>query len=158
MNPVDVLAAMSGTPKLHGAACRGRPEVFDLNEHSDPELIERAKLVCGSCPALPACREWVDGLPAHLRPSGVVAGRLLSASTRSTTARPPVDAGVWLAGFLADRGPTRPADVIAAARAVGIGEHRLRAAARALPVRLTGPKHGRSSTWAPPGDEREAAG
>ena len=60
-------------PDLHGAACAGRPELFDV-DRDDPR-VEEAKALCSGCPVLRDCRRWLAGLPWYRRPCGVVAGR-----------------------------------------------------------------------------------
>ena len=65
-------------PNLHGAACRGHPELFDADRH-DHQAITAAKAVCASCPVLGPCRAWLADQPVTLRPCGVVAGRYLGA-------------------------------------------------------------------------------
>lgn len=46
---LDTLA--HGIPDLHGAACRGHPELFDADRHGH-QAITAAKAVCASCPVL----------------------------------------------------------------------------------------------------------
>src|SRR6185312_2391511 len=70
----ELLDALTHAPNLRGAACAGRPELFDVRDGDD-----RAQAVCAACPALAACRSWVDSLPKPLRPSGVIAGRYVPA-------------------------------------------------------------------------------
>nr|WP_220096340.1 WhiB family transcriptional regulator [Mycolicibacterium fortuitum] len=36
-----------------------------------------AKALCATCPALSACRSWLESLPAQERPTGVVAGLVI---------------------------------------------------------------------------------
>ena len=65
------------TRPRRAGACVGRWELFDEipgGELADPNAAATA--LCGRCPVLDACRAWVTSLPAHLRPSGVVAGQL----------------------------------------------------------------------------------
>ena len=65
-------------PDLHGAACRGHAELFDIADRHDTQGIARAQAVCIACPALRACRRWLAGLPRLARPCGVVAGRYVA--------------------------------------------------------------------------------
>jgi hypothetical protein len=70
---VDLLTmVLQRVPKLPGALCRNRSELFDGEE---PEDIAEAVALCARCPALDACRAWVDRLEYRARPSGVIAGR-----------------------------------------------------------------------------------
>jgi hypothetical protein len=74
----EVLAgALAGIPLLERARCKGQPARFDLDVRSDREAIDWAVLTCGACPALTPCRRWVDSSPPRLRPSGVVARKLI---------------------------------------------------------------------------------
>ncbi|KAA1243111.1 hypothetical protein F0Q45_25845 [Mycobacterium simiae] len=66
-------------PRLPGAACVGRWDLFDPRPDNDPDRdhTEAAALqLCRTCPALAGCRRWVDSLSPKHRPAGVVAGRL----------------------------------------------------------------------------------
>jgi WhiB family transcriptional regulator, redox-sensing transcriptional regulator len=79
-----LLRAMVGyvanVPPLPQAACKNQPWMADLESGSPPELIERAKETCRRCPALDACRRWIDSTPKRLRPAGVAAGELMTAA------------------------------------------------------------------------------
>lgn len=66
-----------GIPDLHGAACAGRPELFDVADRHDP-TAQAAKAICATCPVLGACRQWLNSLPRWGRPCGIVAGRYVS--------------------------------------------------------------------------------
>jgi hypothetical protein len=77
MSVAELLDTLAHTPDLHGAACRGHPELFDV-ERNDHEAIEAAQAICASCPVLGACRAWLRSQPAELRPCGVVAGRYVA--------------------------------------------------------------------------------
>jgi WhiB family redox-sensing transcriptional regulator len=91
---VDLLAAiLRDTPRLQGARCRTHPEVFDATHpigrgacstrhHVDARAA--AVAVCQRCPALPACRAWLESLPASQRPSGIVAGQLTTTKGTET--------------------------------------------------------------------------
>lgn len=74
MNLDELLGALAGIPKLDGARCVGKSEVFDLVD--DPETTEYALQQCSNCPALAACELWFDSLPESHRPEGVVADRI----------------------------------------------------------------------------------
>lgn len=80
---VELAAAMlQGTPRLTGAACAGRWELFDprgvdVVQETVPEADARhaeALAICAACPALGACRAWVAESRPSQRPAGVVAG------------------------------------------------------------------------------------
>ncbi len=78
---------MFTTPALPGALCRGKHALFDPAEPSDDhrvldQLHREAVALCDTCPALARCRSWIESLPAHKRPTGVVAGRLITEETR----------------------------------------------------------------------------
>jgi WhiB family transcriptional regulator, redox-sensing transcriptional regulator len=64
-------AILRGTPKLPGALCRRRTELFD--GHNDEDTRAAAEL-CGRCPARKPCREWADTL-RHNQIDGVIAGQ-----------------------------------------------------------------------------------
>lgn len=68
---VDLCAAiLRGTPKLPGALCRRRAELFDGDD--DQDAREAAEL-CGRCPARMPCGAWADTL-RHNEAHGVLAG------------------------------------------------------------------------------------
>jgi hypothetical protein len=132
-----------GIPDLHGAACRGHPEVFDVADRRDRQAIAQAKTVCASCPVLDTCRAWLVSLPKPVRPCGVVAARYLPPPTLRPTYEPRlrepscVDlAIVWLRGYLAERGSVVSTEVIVAATAAGFSRSTLRKARIELNVRL----------------------
>jgi len=69
---VDLIAAaLRGTPKLPGALCRQRSELFDGDR--DQDAREAAEL-CGDCPAREPCGSWADSL-RHNQMHGVIAGQ-----------------------------------------------------------------------------------
>jgi hypothetical protein len=70
-----------GIPNLHGVACRGHPELSDVADRHDQQVIAQAKAVCVSCPVLRDCRRWLASLPRAARPCGVVAGRYVAPPT-----------------------------------------------------------------------------
>ena len=75
-----LLDDLGTVPRLPGAACPGRWELFDATRGvrgpGGPARREALQL-CASCPALQGCGDWLEGLPVRLRPVGVVAGRSL---------------------------------------------------------------------------------
>lgn len=79
-NDIDgLLGALTGAPRLPGARCAGRHELFDpIETGEDPddaqERIDAAKYVCRSCPALTDCHAWVLSLPRSRRPPGTTGG------------------------------------------------------------------------------------
>jgi hypothetical protein len=132
-----------GIPDLHGAACRGHPQLFDVADRHDTQAIAQAKTVCASCPVLRDCRAWLAGLPRYQRPCGVVGGRFLppprlrpayEPRPRAPSSRD--RATVWLRGYLAQRGPVISTQVIGDAAAAGFSRTALRKARIKLNVRL----------------------
>lgn len=116
----------------------------DLTPDSEPADVDRAKGVCGTCPALADCRRWIDGLPPHQRPAGVVAGDLLGPPPAAPKPRRDPDAeDTWLRAYLGrHRGRAVAEQVIVAGRAADIPEARLRAARRRIGAKVntsTGP-------------------
>ena len=134
---LGLMSAAGGTPRLEGAVCRGRAEVFDLSLKADPELVEYATHLCRSCPALKPCEAWIAATAAHGRPAGVVAGQLLGPPPAPPRAGADDDQQ-WLADYLRRHGPTPAADVMIAGRNAGISPARLRAARRAVAAPPTG--------------------
>ena len=84
MNPTTLFAALGGIPRLPGAACRGRWELFDSPDATD---IAAAIQTCSSCPARYRCAEWVASLSPKQRPAGVVAGQIHIPITPEQTRR-----------------------------------------------------------------------
>ena len=86
--PKPVLALVSALgpiPRLDGAACAGRPRLFDERdtsaeppepEHAARERHREALAICQRCPALEQCRAWVASLRARDVPPGVTAGTI----------------------------------------------------------------------------------
>lgn len=69
-------AILADTPKLTGALCVGRAEMFDErgDDESADEAAERrgrAAALCTRCPARVECSDWVARQPS-LRESGAV--------------------------------------------------------------------------------------
>jgi WhiB family redox-sensing transcriptional regulator len=76
-----LLMTIAGAPALPGARCRGRHHLFDEQNGSESSETAAARHrqalgLCQHCPALTACRAWLDTLPARKRPQGVVAGTI----------------------------------------------------------------------------------
>jgi hypothetical protein len=73
MDPTGTVALLSkllrGVPKLPGALCRGRGELFVSD---DPDDTAAAVDVCHQCPELAACQTWAA---KQRKLFGVVAGR-----------------------------------------------------------------------------------
>ena len=68
---VELLAAvLRDTPRLPGALCRQRTELFDGD---DAEDAHEAAELCGHCPAREPCAAWAHTL-AHNEAHGVLAG------------------------------------------------------------------------------------
>jgi hypothetical protein len=80
-----LFGAMAAAPPMPEAACRGQWELFDITTPDNPGRMPAAVAqarrialeVCAGCPELSPCGWWLDGLPANLRPLGVVAGRII---------------------------------------------------------------------------------
>lgn len=75
----DLLDALAGVPRLADAACSGRGGMFDERRQDETRegwhsRTERAVSICGRCPALAGCRDWLQSLTPARRPHGVVAG------------------------------------------------------------------------------------
>ncbi|BBY48379.1 hypothetical protein MARA_18470 [Mycolicibacterium arabiense] len=82
-------ALLETIPDLDGAACRGRSDLFDrtdAGQHAAGRLSKtevhdarrEALRLCRRCPTLGPCRIWLDALPVAHRPTGVVAGLVLT--------------------------------------------------------------------------------
>lgn len=76
-----LLGALMGAPRLPGARCIGRHQLFDPpGDHEPPEQVAQrhtaAKRLCQSCDALASCEQWLDSLPRTRRPPGVIAGQI----------------------------------------------------------------------------------
>ena len=143
----DLLAGMLGAigaaPDLPGALCKGSTD-WDADhdgrrESADArgERLARAAETCRRCPALEACGSWLDGLPRHRRPTGVVAGVVIGTPRCPPTREPkreprprpePAPRGPtrteqcreWIAEYLYPRGRTPVGEVLAAAAAAGL--------------------------------------
>ena len=99
---VELLAEiLRGTADLRGAACQGKPHLFDV-ERQTPETFEAATSLCRRCPVRAKCWQWsieagakVDGItassrqrPAQHRPTGHVGDHARRVPTRSKHALP----------------------------------------------------------------------
>ena len=62
MSVAELLDQLAHAPTLRGAACRGRPELFDA-DRNDRDAIAAATAVCASCPVLRDCRAGTSPLP-----------------------------------------------------------------------------------------------
>lgn len=94
-------ALLAGIPALPGARCKGRSALYErtVAEHQmtgrltktevDEARREALRLCNNGCPALEPCRAWLDGLPAARRPTGVVAGVVITAGGKPLTTRTP---------------------------------------------------------------------
>jgi hypothetical protein len=156
-----IAALLSGIPALPDASCRGIPKTFDLGAADDPARVEQAKAICRSCPALERCRDWIDRTPPSLRPSGVVAGRLVAPPRVRKVQQPPQSrprkpprptmadrATEWLWRYLADAGGSAEADAVKqAAAGDGYRPGTLYVAVQRLGVVSTRSGH-RTKTWA----------
>lgn len=83
MNLAALLEAIGLAPDLPGALCRGMFAAFDPPEVGEPahDVHHRHQValrMCRTCPALASCRHWFDRLPKHQRPSGVIAGLVIT--------------------------------------------------------------------------------
>jgi hypothetical protein len=77
-----LLEALAGsTPRLPGAACRGRYELFDTAAGQFGYRMFQARAealaVCAGCPVLRECRQWLDSQPPG-RVRGVCAGTVIN--------------------------------------------------------------------------------
>jgi WhiB family transcriptional regulator, redox-sensing transcriptional regulator len=87
----DLFGALAAAPRLPGAACVGRHELFDSKHESDPNRAEAEaaamKICLTECGAYSQCRDWIQSLPASRRPSGVVAGVVRRPRTKTPASR-----------------------------------------------------------------------
>jgi hypothetical protein len=60
----------------------------DIDDPDRADVEDGALAICDACPALTACQAWFDGLPARLRPTGVVAGQVRRPSAPRLRGRP----------------------------------------------------------------------
>ncbi|CAM4228507.1 hypothetical protein MB901379_03588 [Mycobacterium basiliense] len=67
-----VAAILQGTPRLPGALCRQRAELFDGD---DAEATCRAQQLCRRCPEREPCGAWAATL-RHNQANGVLAGQI----------------------------------------------------------------------------------
>jgi hypothetical protein len=91
MNWESISALLAGVPDLPGARCRGRADLFEATVGVRPvdgrptrAELENARTaalcLCATCPALDACRAWLDGLGPARRPRGVIAGQVVKST------------------------------------------------------------------------------
>jgi len=66
-----VAAILAGVPRLEGALCRQRAELFD---GADDQDARDAVELCAHCPAREPCAAWADSL-RHNQAHGVLAGQ-----------------------------------------------------------------------------------
>jgi hypothetical protein len=87
----DMRALLAGIPALPGARCKGRSALYErtVGEHHMTGRLTKTEVddarrealrVCRACPALMACRAWLDGTGIARRPAGVVAGLVITAN------------------------------------------------------------------------------
>lgn len=73
---VELLAeVLAGQPSLPGAACREHIKLFDAAADGDREAAQEAIEVCGQCPVVEDCRQWIARAYPTRPPPGVWAGR-----------------------------------------------------------------------------------
>jgi hypothetical protein len=68
-----LIAALAGVPRLRGAECGGRSELFDPPAPDTPPddadfITHTALRLCAGYPALAACSRWFESLPKQQRP------------------------------------------------------------------------------------------
>ena len=155
MNTIAVAALLTElgahTPSLPRARCRDRAQLFDA-EH--PSHTGRAIEIClHSCPELARCRDWLESLPKHRLPAGVVAGRRVRPPPPRRLPQPKPKqpsktdrAADWLTRYLA-AGPVISTQVRAAAVTAGIDLHTLTRARRHLGVQLERTAETRGGQW-----------
>src|SRR5215470_7073820 len=85
----ELLDIIAHTPRLDGALCRGRPSLFDIEDARQRTAVKAAIELCECCPALDACRDWLDSLPPASRPVGVVVAGVLLHPQRDQGASDP---------------------------------------------------------------------
>jgi Transcription factor WhiB len=85
VNITDLLAELSASPKLPGAACRGRWKLYDS---ADADDVASAQRICAGCPALQACRQWVETSPQRLH--GYVVAGVVQRKVKRERKPPPV--------------------------------------------------------------------
>lgn len=94
MNLAELLDELAVAPRLPGARCAGRHELFDAtiegstNGAAGAAEVAAARAealrLCAGCPELTPCGAWLDSLRPKDQPLGVVAGRLTSRTPRRT--------------------------------------------------------------------------
>lgn len=80
-----LVAILTGTVRLDGAACIGHAELFDPPGHGEPTIAvdtrhRAAAKLCWTCPVLDQCRDWGTDEPAS---GSIVAAQVMSATGRA---------------------------------------------------------------------------
>lgn len=66
---------LTGVPKLDGARCVGKPELFDVASLDRVADAAEALALCESCAAIDTCGRYADSQSRRRRLRGVIAGR-----------------------------------------------------------------------------------
>lgn len=79
-----LVAILTGTVRLDGAACIGHADLFDPPADGEPRTAvdgrhRTATTICWTCPVLDACRTWAEGEPSS--------HTVLAATVMTTTGR-----------------------------------------------------------------------
>jgi hypothetical protein len=77
----SLFATMAHSPNLSGAVCVDPAVRAVFDRAADVRVagaVAEAAWACTLCPALAACRAWVEGLPHGQRPRGVVGGLVIT--------------------------------------------------------------------------------
>lgn len=94
-------ALLAGIPALPGASCKGKSDLYErtVGEHRrngrltktevDNARGEALRICNDECPMVEPCRAWLSALPASRRPTGVVAGVVITAGGTPAKARMP---------------------------------------------------------------------
>lgn len=80
---LQALVADVVAPKLNGALCLDKWALFDAADSGDDPLVveelnRQAITLCRRCLALTDCGAWLNSLPRTKRPTGVVAGQIIT--------------------------------------------------------------------------------
>ena len=84
-------ALIAGIPELPGARCKGKAALYERTvgvrsgggrpATDEVDAARAAALrLCDACPALAACRAWLEAQRPSRRPLGVVAGQLVTST------------------------------------------------------------------------------
>jgi WhiB family redox-sensing transcriptional regulator len=98
-------ALLTGIPDLRGASCKRKSGLFErtAGEHHKAGRLTKTELddarrealrLCASCCAALECRAWLDALPVSRRPTGVVAGLVITTSGTPSKIATPATLGV----------------------------------------------------------------